>query len=160
MNRCFHALADYKVASSLDSVPFLTNIANKFITDFKRKWIKTAVKITNTSGYVASFKDLTFFLWNNKLVFANSTFALKLFSSSSSESDLPKSSQSRNGQFNASKTISFQAFAKTESKVDYSCCTVQLSVGVALLEITNCSSVSSFARFLFMKDGRPQENTS
>ena len=50
MKRCCHALADDKTASILDSVPFLTNIANKFTIDLKRKWIKTAVKITNTSG--------------------------------------------------------------------------------------------------------------
>ena len=45
MKRCCHALADDKVAPSLDSVSFLTNIANKFTIDLKRKWIKTAVKI-------------------------------------------------------------------------------------------------------------------
>ena len=44
MKRCCHALADDKVASSLDSVQFLTNTANKFSIDLKRKWIKTAVK--------------------------------------------------------------------------------------------------------------------
>ena len=37
MKRCCHALADDKVASSLDFVPFLTNIANKFTIDLKRK---------------------------------------------------------------------------------------------------------------------------
>ena len=59
MKRRCHVLADDKVAFSLDSVPFLTNKANKSTIDFKRKWIKSAVKITNTFGYVASFKDLT-----------------------------------------------------------------------------------------------------
>ena len=124
MKRCCHALADDKAASSLDSVPFLTNIANKFTIDLKRKWIKTAVKITNMSGYVASFKDLTLFVEELART-AYSTFALKLFSSSSSKSDLRRSSQSRNGPSKATKAVIFQTFAKTESKVDYACSTTK-----------------------------------
>ena len=91
MKRCCHALADNKVVSSLDSVTFLENIANKFTVDLKRKWIKTAVKITNTSGFVALFKDLTRFVEEQARI-ANSIFALKLFSSSSTKSDLTRSS--------------------------------------------------------------------
>ena len=124
LKRCHHALADDKIASSLDSVSFLTNIANKFTIDLKRKWIKTVVKIMNTSGYVASFKDLILFVEEQACI-ANSTFALKLFSLSSSKSNLPKSSQSRNGPSKASKAVTFQTFAKTESKVDYSSSTTK-----------------------------------
>ena len=144
MKRCCHALADDKVASSLDSVPFLTNIANKFTIDLKRKWIKTAVKITNTSGYVASFKDLTLFVEEQACI-ANSTFALKLFSSSSSKSDLPRSIQSRNGLSKASKAVTFQTFAKTESKVDYSCSTTKCQCCAENHKLFQCSKFRSLS---------------
>ena len=144
MKRCCHALADDKVASSLDSVPFLTNIANKFTIDLKRKWIKTAVKITNTSGYVASFKDLTLFVEEQARI-ANSTFALKLFGSSSSKSDLPRSSQSRNGPSKASKAVTFQTFAKTERKVDYACSTTKCQCCAENHKLFQCSKFRSFS---------------
>ena len=127
MKRCCHALADDKVASSLYSVPFFTNIANKFTINLKRKWIKTAVKITNTSGCVALFKDLTL-LVEEQASIANSTFALKLFGLSSSKSDLPRSSLAR-------------------QKAKWIIHVLQLSANV-VLKITNCFSVASFDHFL------------
>ena len=144
MKRCCHALADDKVASSLDSVLFFSNIANKFTIDLKRKWIKTAVKITNTSGYVASFKDLTLFVEEQARI-ANSTFALKLFSSSSSKSDLPRSSQSRNGHSEATKAVTFQTFAKTESKVDYLYSTTKCQCYAENHKLFQCSKFRSLS---------------
>ena len=43
MKRCCYSLADDRVASSLDSVTFLTAIVSKFPLDLKRKWVETTV---------------------------------------------------------------------------------------------------------------------
>ena len=109
MKRCCHALADDRVASSLDSVPFLTAIASKFPLDLKRKWVDTAVKITEESGRNASFKDLALFVETQAKV-SNSTFGLKLFGPSLSQSD----------PFKKTKAVTFQTTTKSESEVEKS----------------------------------------
>ena len=112
MKRCCHTQADDKATSSLNSVPFLTNVVNKFTINLKCKWMKTVVNIRNTSDYLASFKD---FFFEEQAHIANSKCALKLLSSSFSNSDLLKSSQFKNGQSKASKAITFQTLAKIEN---------------------------------------------
>ena len=92
MKRPCHALADDRVASSLDYVPFLAAIANKFTLDLKRTWVEAAVRISEVSGRNASILDLALFVQTQVKV-ANSTFGLKLFGpilSRSEQSKKPK----------------------------------------------------------------------
>ena len=76
---------------------------------------------------------------------ANSTFALKFFSSSSSKSDLPKNTQSRNGQSKVTKAATFLTFAKIESKVDYLCSTTKCQCCAENYKLFQCSKFHSLS---------------
>ena len=126
------------------SVPFLTNIANKFTIDLKRKWIKTAVKITNTSGYVASFKDLTLFVEKQPRI-ANSTFALNFSVQALLKVTFPEATSLETAHLKRLKLLPFKPLPR--QKVKCIMHALQLSANV-VLKITNCFSVASFAHFL------------
>jgi len=108
-------LADDKVATSLDSVPLLTSIANKFPTDLKRKWVDITVNISSKYDRLAKFKDLALFVEEQTRV-SNSVFELKLFTQSSTKTDQSRNS-AKSDQMKRSKVSSaFNALTATEAK--------------------------------------------
>ena len=124
MKRCRYALADDRLATSLDSVPFLTSIASKFPADLKRKWVNNTVGISSRCDRLATFKDLALFV-EEQATISNSVFGLKLFAQSSTKTEqsknLAKSDQSRgiakSDQSKRTKaTSAFNALTSIETK--------------------------------------------
>ena len=105
MKKCCYALADDNVASSLDSVGFLTSIASKFPLDLKRKWVDATVEISLASGRLATFKDLALFVEEQTRI-SNSVFGLKLFAQSSTKVDQSKN-VTKSGNLKGTKSSTF-----------------------------------------------------
>ena len=89
MKRCRYALADDRLATSLDSVPFFTSISSKFPADRKRKWVNATVGISSRCRSLATFKDLALFV-EEQAIISNSVLGLKLFAQSSTKTEQPK----------------------------------------------------------------------
>ena len=113
MKKCCYALADDNVASSLDSVGFLTSIASKFPLDLKRKWVDATVEISLASGRLATFKDLALFVEEQTRI-SNSVFGLKLFAQSSTKVDQSKN-VTKSGNLKGTKSSTFNTLT-TEKK--------------------------------------------
>ena len=89
IKRSCYSLTNDRVASSLDSVPFLIAIVSEFPLDQKRKWVETTVQISNKFSRLATFKDLALFVEDQTRI-ANSVFGLKLFAHSSTKGNQSK----------------------------------------------------------------------
>ena len=113
MKKCCYALADDNVASSLNSVGFLTSIASKFPLDLKQKWVDATVEISLAFGRLATFKDLALFVEEQTRI-SNSAFGLKLFAQSSTKVDQSKN-VTKSGNLKGTKSSTFNTLT-TEKK--------------------------------------------
>ena len=86
MKRCIAALDEYPEYTTMNTVGFISSLAEKLPLDLRRKWVSQALKIQNTCGCSAHFSDFADFIINESLE-ANSTFCKAIFSSKSSRYD-------------------------------------------------------------------------
>ena len=82
--RCLTALKETQGPTAIDSVGFISSVANKLPNDLRRQWVSKSVKVLRHKGKVAVFSDFAEFLSTEALK-TNSAYYKAMFVTSKRE---------------------------------------------------------------------------